>query len=99
MPGTCTVHVHDVQSLPVCHSLPVYRTLISHFLSSVRNTHAQVPRDKMEFILAIIDGPVPLLHSPGVCVCVCVCTFLCVCDMCAHRDPTVPPPHLCEAPG
>ncbi len=41
------------------------RSLISRLLNSVCNSYGTIPRDKMEFVQAVLDSPVPLLHSPG----------------------------------
>ena len=67
--------------------LSIYcRTLISQFLKAIRNTHASIPRDKIDFILTVLNSSVKLLHSAGRCLgdCVCVCGCMCACmHLCA----------------
>lgn len=45
-------------------SPPSNSVLISQFLDSIRNTHATLPHDKLQFMLRILDGPLKLFHSP-----------------------------------
>ena len=41
------------------------RSMISDILNSMRNTYGTLPRDKVKFMLAVLDCDIKLLHSPG----------------------------------
>ena len=41
------------------------RSLLSEFLNSIRNTHATLPEDKLDFILCLLNSPVKLLETEG----------------------------------
>ena len=52
IPTPCSTHLFTLSS-----------ELLSTFLNSIRNTHSSLPRDKLVFMLRVLNGPVKLLHA------------------------------------
>ena len=58
-------HILISYSTSHSHSPFHHSSMISHVLESMRNTYGTLPRDKLKFMLAVLDCDVKLLRSQG----------------------------------